>query len=125
VVKVCASDPDLGVTCGEVIRGLSDGLHELRSSKDFDALPKSRKREVTEAYALNRSDPKSPLSRQIGDGLRRLDFLGRETAFAGIVADSKLVKKVVGEALAATFVVKCRQHVDDVQSKGPKHVTFA
>ena len=107
MVTIHAADPNVGVICGEVIDGLSEDLHKLTSGADYKAQPDAKKHMIGESYRYNRSRAGGVPGGRLGEGLRRMDFLGRDAVFGGVVNDERLVKKLVGEVLPATFVVRC------------------
>ena len=107
MVTVHAMDRDVGVTCGELIDGLSDDLHKLTSAADYNTAPDAKKRMIGESYRHNRSRVSGVPGGRLGEGLRRMDFLGRDAVFGGVVDDERLVKRLVGEVLPATFVLRC------------------
>ncbi|RDB19462.1 hypothetical protein Hypma_013683 [Hypsizygus marmoreus] len=90
VMRLQARDPNVGLTCGELIDGLSDEFQKLTSQADYEALSTTRRREVGEAYRHNRSRSIGTPGGRLGEGLRRLDFLGRDSVFGGIVNDERL-----------------------------------
>ena len=124
VFQVEARDISLGITCGEVIDSIGRQLHKFSSKRKYDRLTSSLRREVYVAYRHNRSwDPGAP-GGQLGQGLKRLDFLRLDTMFAGIEADDRVVKRVCGDVLLCTFVLKCsktfpvaRQEVEDQEAR--------
>jgi len=107
MVTVHAMDTGVGVTCGELIDGLSDDLHKLTSAADYKAAPVAKKQIIGDSYRYNRSRASGVPGGRLGEGLRRMDFLGRDAVFGGVVHDERLVKTLVGEVLPATFVVRC------------------
>jgi hypothetical protein len=82
--EINATDPNVGVTCGDVIEQTYVAL-SIRTAKDeYEALKSKAKQAVAKAYRWNRStDPQAPGGR-LGDGMRRLDFLGENTIFGGL-----------------------------------------
>jgi hypothetical protein len=121
VLHVEAKDISLGVTCGEVIDSIGQQLHKFSRKRDYDRLTSSLRREVSIAYRHNRSRDSGG---HLGQGLKRLDFLRQDTMFAGIEADDRVVKRVCGDVLPCTFVLKCsktfpmtRQEVEDQEAR--------
>ncbi|KAF8894816.1 hypothetical protein BD779DRAFT_1609427 [Infundibulicybe gibba] len=107
MIEVHARSLDTGVTCGDVIDTLDDSMHKLSTEKDWTPLTPVKQRAVRQAYNHNRSTASGVPGGRLGRGLRRLDFLGHESMFGGIVKDDALVTAVCGAALPCTFVVKC------------------
>ncbi|KAJ3891342.1 hypothetical protein GG344DRAFT_77027 [Lentinula edodes] len=106
-IDVLARNPDIGVTCGDVIDAISDSMRKHSGQSDFDSLPADRKRKVSEAYRHNRSRAPGVPGGSLGDGLRRMDFLGTETMFGGIREDPTAVKRICGEVLPCTWILDC------------------
>jgi hypothetical protein len=105
--NVRAKDRRAGVTCGEVIDALAENFSRLAKQVDYDALPPRRKQQVSEAYEHNRSTAHGVPGGKLGRGLQRLDFLYKDTMFGGIVIDDALAKRLIGETLPCTFVLRC------------------
>ncbi|KAF5353178.1 hypothetical protein D9757_012653 [Collybiopsis confluens] len=80
-IDVFARDPDVGITCGDLIDAISDSMRKHAGQADFDSLSASRKKTVSEAYRHNRSRAHGVPGGALGEGLRRLDFLGTDTMF--------------------------------------------
>lgn len=106
-IEIFARDPDIGVTCGDVIDAISDSMRKHSGQSDFDSLSAPRKRIVGEAYRHNRSRAHGVPGGALGDGLRRMDFLGLETMFGGIRYDETAVRRVCGEILPCTWILDC------------------
>jgi len=102
-----ATKKAIGVTCGEVIDTLAESFSLLSSKKDYDALVPRRRNKVSEAYTHNRSTAYGVPGGTLGQGMRRLDFLCKDTMFGGLVADEVLLRKLCGELLPGTFVLRC------------------
>ncbi|KAG5642329.1 hypothetical protein DXG03_003004 [Asterophora parasitica] len=107
MITIRADKPNIGVTCGEVIDSLSDGFQLLTPREDYDALPKPQRQIVGQTYRHNRSREPGVPGGRLGEGMRRLDFLGMDTTFGGIYKNDRLVQKIVGAPLPCTFVLKC------------------
>ncbi|KAE9395983.1 hypothetical protein BT96DRAFT_125437 [Gymnopus androsaceus JB14] len=102
-IDIFAREPEIGVTCEDLIDGISDFMRKRSDQADYDRLSAARRRIVSQAYRYNRSQPGEAL----GDGLRRIDFLGSETMFGGIRENSEAVKKICGEVLPHTWILDC------------------
>ncbi|KAJ3967184.1 hypothetical protein EV361DRAFT_512799 [Lentinula raphanica] len=107
-IEVFARDPNIGVTCGDVIDTIGDSMGKHSGQSEFSILSPDRQKMVSEAYRHNRSRALGVPGGRLGPGLRRMDFLGRETEFGGIKDDSATVRKVCGEDLPCTWVLCCR-----------------
>jgi len=87
-----------GVTCADVMDTLSDFLHEHVPQGAYDALTPSQKAAVHNAYYHNRSravDDDVPGGR-MGEGMKRCDWLGRDSMFDGIETDGGFVRERLG-----------------------------
>ncbi|KDR81937.1 hypothetical protein GALMADRAFT_207304 [Galerina marginata CBS 339.88] len=107
MIEVHAQEKERGVTCGEVIESIGRNMNKLSNNSDFASLPREEQRTLKDAYKHNRSRSPGVPGGQLGEGLKRLDFLRRNTMFAGIEANERTVKRICGEALPCTFVLKC------------------
>ncbi|KAG6826175.1 hypothetical protein H0H92_000822 [Tricholoma furcatifolium] len=106
VVK--AQNKTIGVTCGEIIEELATSLHLIAPESDFAALPPNRQGEVGMAYRHNRSREPGVPGGSLGEGLRRLDFLGKDFIFGGIYRDDHKLQRMHGPAtLPCTYFLKC------------------
>ncbi|KAG6879900.1 hypothetical protein C0992_009891 [Termitomyces sp. T32_za158] len=106
-IPIEASNPAIGVTCGEVIDQLSASLSHLTSKQDFEILDQKRKTVVAQVYRQNRSrDPGVP-GGTLGEGIRRLDYLGKDIIFGGIYRDDQVVFKLLGTRPSCHYVLKC------------------
>lgn len=103
-----AADKEVGLTCGEVIDTLSAHIYSLSTKHDFEVLSGTKQRMVAQAYRHNRSRANGVPGGQLGEGMRRLDFLGTQTVFGGIEVNERVVRGLCGDALPCTFVLKCQ-----------------
>ncbi|KAF8638805.1 hypothetical protein AX17_001863 [Amanita inopinata Kibby_2008] len=106
-IEIIARDPGTGVTCGEVIDGISDSMYRMASGADFNTLPDQRKRMISEAYHYNRSVAADVPGGRLRQGMMRLDFLCRNSMFGGIEVNNAVVRKITGAVLPCVFVLKC------------------
>ncbi|KAF9063684.1 hypothetical protein BDP27DRAFT_227767 [Rhodocollybia butyracea] len=106
-IEVHAEKPDIGVTCGDVAEAIHNSMRKHCGQSDFDCVPANRKRMVSEAYRHNRSRAYGVPGGTLGEGLRRMDFLGKETMFGGIREDPGAVMRVCGEILPCTWILDC------------------
>ncbi|KLO05234.1 hypothetical protein SCHPADRAFT_896422 [Schizopora paradoxa] len=98
ILEVRASNPTGGVTCADVIDTLSDFLHEHVPGAAYDSLSPPQKLAVHNAYYHNRSravGDEVPGGR-LGEGMKRCDWLGRDTMFEGIEPDGNFVRERLG-----------------------------
>ncbi|PPQ79654.1 hypothetical protein CVT26_015780 [Gymnopilus dilepis] len=107
MIEVKAQNKDLGVTCGEVIESICHELVKFSNKADFMSLSTHEQRDVSAAYTHNRSRDPSVPGGMLGTGMKRLDFLRRNTMFGGIEKNDNAVKRITGEALPCTFVMRC------------------
>lgn len=124
VLSVKAKDNSIGVTCGEVIDSIGYQLGKFSDKNDYDRLASSLRPEVASAYRRNRSREPGVPGGQLGQGMKRLDFLRQDTMFAGIESNDRVVKRVCGDVLPCVFVLKCskvlpmtKQEVEDRQAR--------
>ncbi|KAJ7598865.1 hypothetical protein C8J56DRAFT_915207 [Mycena floridula] len=106
-VEISARSPDIGVTCGDVIEQLSENLYRLSGATEFHALPADRQHRLGSAYTHNRSREHGVPGGSLGEGMRRLDWLGDDAVFGGIQKNDKMVKKMCGDVLPCTFELLC------------------
>ena len=107
VLNVEARDIGIGVTCGEVIDSIGQQLAKFSDKHDYERLTPNLRQEVGIAYRRNRSREPGVPGGQLGQGMKRLDFLRQDTMFAGIEVNDRVVKRVCGEVLPCVFVLKC------------------
>lgn len=85
IVTVRAHDEKLGVTCGDVVDRIDDFLHKNVKKDDTEVDHPQHKAEMSTAYYHNRSTAFGVPGGRLGDGLRRLDWLCKDTMFGGLV----------------------------------------
>jgi hypothetical protein len=108
--SVIASDWTAGVTCGEVIDTLAKNFFRHASREDYyDTLSTQRQKRVSEVYRYNRSTAYGRGT--LGEGLRRLDFLGKDTTYGGILLDEAALRRRCGDVLPCMFVLNCQRYV--------------
>jgi hypothetical protein len=105
-ITIKAADPATGVTCGNVIDRIGDFLHEMVEKEEFERVSRHHKKDMTSAYHVNRSTARGVPGGRLGEGIRRLDWLVRDTIFAGIVRNDALVRAEYG-GLPATLELRC------------------
>lgn len=107
MIQIVARDKSVGVTCGEILDGISGYLYGDVAKREYGNVSKSLKRQIWMAYQQNRStDPNVPGGR-LGEALKRLDWLGNDTRFGGLVVNDEFIKEICGDVLPATFELKC------------------
>jgi len=94
VISVDASNPAHGVTCGDIIMGLNDGLKRTVGRAKFQSLPPRKQNEISERYHRNRST-QGP-GYELGEGIKRVDFLCDMVVWNGLTSDPEFVKKKMG-----------------------------
>lgn len=108
MITVQSSNPSVGVTCGELIEHISDNMYKHVSKQEMKFAPNQRS--ITETYWYNRSTAPDVPGGRLGDGVRRVDWLLRHTAFGGIERNDRVAKEQCGgEVLPCTFELKCEQ----------------
>jgi hypothetical protein len=108
MINIKAEDPDIGVTCGEVIDRIDEFLHKAAPKSDFDALSPSKKKEVGQAYHHNRHPNADGVpGGRLQPGLKGVDWLCKLTSFGGIVLDPDYVKRRLRVAMPNLLVLRC------------------
>ncbi|KAG6900354.1 hypothetical protein C0993_011985 [Termitomyces sp. T159_Od127] len=106
-VPVEASNPAIGVTCGDVIDQLSTHFYRLTSKQDYEVFDQKRQAVISQAYRHNRSREPGVPGGTLKEGIRRLDYLGKDFIFGGIYRDDQLVFKLLGTRPSCHYVLKC------------------
>ncbi|KAF8162790.1 hypothetical protein B0H34DRAFT_671943 [Crassisporium funariophilum] len=107
MIDVRARDKDRGVTCGEVIDSIGYELSKFTKQEDFAVLHPRDRSELTKSYQHNRSRQPGVPGGQLGQGMKRLDFLKRNTMFSGVEYNERIVKRCCGDVMPCVFVLKC------------------
>lgn len=102
-----AQNPKLGVTCGEVLDAVSAYMYGDVAKKEYENLPAGRKRLIWDSYKFNRSTDSNAPGGRLGEGLKRLDWLGSSSRFGGLVSNDTFVKEHCGDVLPCAFELKC------------------
>lgn len=92
-VTVFAEDQNIGVTCGEIIDRLDNFIHKNLKKEDADLDSGNHRVERDRAYYHNRSTAIGVPGGRLGDGLRRLDWLCKDTMFGGLEVDNGFVRE--------------------------------
>ncbi|KAH6919184.1 hypothetical protein BKA70DRAFT_1249503 [Coprinopsis sp. MPI-PUGE-AT-0042] len=128
LIRIKADDPALGVTCGEVIRALSKELQKNTTQSDWKWLQhfpngQDLQGKVGQSWKHNRSTSMGVPGGELGQGMRRLDFLQDWCWWDGIeLVDThdpegrELMKRVLstsnvpgGKGLPCVFVFRSEQ----------------
>jgi len=109
IFSINARGQNVGVTCGEVIDTLAENFSRLSSATDYETLTPRRKNQVSEAYTHNRSTAYGVPGGTLGRGMRRLDFLGKDTMYGGLVLDEIMLRRTCGDVLPCMFVLNCQR----------------
>lgn len=122
-MHVVASDPELGVTCGDVIESVHTFMYGRVSSQQLDNAAPAHKRLVGQSYWHNRSTAHGVPGGRLYNTLLRCDWLGLQTMFGGLVeGDDRLIKDVAcGAALPCTFELKCVQRYPMTEAEIREH----
>jgi hypothetical protein len=116
MLTVPASDAGIGVTCGEVIDALDNFLHRMVRKEEFESASKQKKRDVTTVYHINRSTAHGVPGGRLGEGIRRLDWLVKDTMYAGIIRNDAFVRFQYN-GLPATVELRCNIRVPLTQQE--------
>lgn len=122
-IQITASDPEMGVTCGDVIEGIHEYMYGRVSNQQLENATAQQKRLVGQSYWHNRSTAHGVPGGRLYNTLLRCDWLGLHTMFGGIVeADAQLLDDLAcGAALPATFELKCLQRYPMTEAEIREH----
>lgn len=120
-VPIEASDPAVGVTCGDVIDQLGNHFHRLTSKEDYDMLDKKRQVIISQVYRQNRSREPGVPGGTLGEGVRRLDFLEKNIIFGGIYRDDQRVFNLLGTRPSCHYVLKCSKQYALTAQEAQEH----
>jgi hypothetical protein len=98
-----------GVTCGDIVEKIHQSFARDIHKSEWAALPPTAKAEVTRTWKHNRSTAPGAPGGVMGQPVKRADFLGDRTMFAGLIRDDKYVKDRLGgqgDKEMATFVLQ-------------------
>ncbi|KAJ6485238.1 hypothetical protein DFH09DRAFT_812526, partial [Mycena vulgaris] len=107
VISVPARDPDVGVTCGDLVDYIARDMARFVTQGEYQALPRIQKDALVRAYRHNRSHADGVPGDKLDRAMLRLDWLGRHTIFGGVRENDILVKHVCGDSLPCTFELVC------------------
>jgi hypothetical protein len=91
VLHIRATNPAIGVTCGDLIDQLSEYLQCRMRKEDYEAMSAPERRAVRDTYHHNRSQSAGVPGGLLGDGLKALDWLGTQTMFGGLQLNEQLL----------------------------------
>jgi hypothetical protein len=110
MIIIKAADPVSGVTCGDVIDGIDDFLHGMVKKEEFESAGRQRKKDMTNAYHINRSTAHGVPGGRLGEGIRRLDWLVKDTIYGGICRSDEFIREEYG-GLPATLELRCEMRI--------------
>ena len=90
IINVPAENPNVGVTCGEVIDYISKELHQLIPEAAFKELPAPVMEQATKSYYHNRSTHPSAPGGSLRHGMRKMDIFCSKTSFGGLRVNDRL-----------------------------------
>ncbi|KAI6046682.1 hypothetical protein EDC04DRAFT_2557507 [Pisolithus marmoratus] len=107
MIQIPARDKTVGVTCGEILDGISAYLYGDVAKREYENVSGRLKRKIYSAYIHNRSTDPSVPGGSLGEALKRLDWIGNDTRFGGLVVNDEFIREHCGDVLPATFELKC------------------
>ncbi|KAG0706477.1 hypothetical protein DFH29DRAFT_798262 [Suillus ampliporus] len=107
MIAIKARRKNIGVTCGEVVEAISAYMHGDVAKKEYEGVSHRLRREIWAAYQHNRSTDSNVPGGHLGEQLRRLDWLGSNSRWGGVVRSDDYVKEACGDVLPCTFELKC------------------
>ncbi|KAI6023165.1 hypothetical protein BKA83DRAFT_3643458 [Pisolithus microcarpus] len=107
MIQIDARDLTTGVTCGEILDAIFEYLYSDVTKDESENVSETLKLHIFSSYEHNRStDPNVP-GGGLGVALKRLDWLGNNTMFGGLVLSDKFTMEDRGDIPPATFELKC------------------
>ncbi|KAI0628793.1 hypothetical protein C8Q77DRAFT_340191 [Trametes polyzona] len=106
-IGIPATQPAIGVTCGDVIEAIHTAMYTRLSQSQFDRASRQERRRLSESFYHNRSTAHGVPGGSLQQTLLRCDWLGHDTMFGGIVDDEPLVREVCRGAMPCTFALVC------------------
>jgi hypothetical protein len=107
ILTIRATNPAVGITCGDVIEQLSEHLQRRLRKEDYDSATGMKRRAIRDAYHHNRSRSAGVPGGQLGDGLKALDWLGMQTMYGGIQSNDPYVLERFNVVLPCTLELLC------------------
>ncbi|KII90004.1 hypothetical protein PLICRDRAFT_685749 [Plicaturopsis crispa FD-325 SS-3] len=113
VIHAHADDPNIGITCRDVLDEIHNYLYVLVWQEEVDGVPASELESFVAAYEANRSradhrgEPALSLTKR-SKAMRRVDWLVRNTFFGGLDRDDKYIAERFSAAMPAgsAFVLR-------------------
>ncbi|KAJ8508183.1 hypothetical protein ONZ45_g9536 [Pleurotus djamor] len=116
IITVRASQPHYGVSCSDVIKTISEFMDQLVDEHEFNKFPYETRRMVSMNYNRNRLQAQDVLGALgLGEGVKRLDWLGEETMVWGVQQDQRLVRETSGDAYSPVSFVLIRKREDGIR----------
>lgn len=106
-IDIPATNPTIGVTCGDVIEAIHMSMYTRLSQGQYDSSSRQQRRLLSESFYHNRSTAHGVPGGRLQQTLLRCDWLGQDTMFGGLVDDDRFVREVCKDNLPCTFVLKC------------------
>ncbi|THH18006.1 hypothetical protein EW146_g2937 [Bondarzewia mesenterica] len=96
LIDIVASDAGVGITCGDLVDQLSRYLNQLVGGSYYNRLPAEQKEAIRTTYHFNRSTADGVPGGRLGEGIKRLEWLGTCSLFGGVDRNDALVKELCG-----------------------------
>ena len=121
IIDIKAGSTKLGVTCGDVVDQLGDYLQQRLSKETYASASPEQQRNLKVFYHHNRSRAHGVPGGRLGEGLRRLDWFGPLTEFAGVRrADTLVVQRCI-VALPCVFELVCNPRESAEEEEAEVH----
>ncbi|KIO15529.1 hypothetical protein M407DRAFT_13253, partial [Tulasnella calospora MUT 4182] len=83
-----------GVTIGDVLYRIRDSMNKIASKEEFNSVAEDAQADILKAYQRNCSATSNGAKlRDLQEGLKRVDWLGKRTLFAGIQKDEAYISR--------------------------------
>ena len=109
MIEIAASDPELGVTCGDVVDRLHDFMYARSTDGEYKRASREKRSIIYEWFNRNRSVEDGAPGGRMPQTLLRCDWLGEFNQWGGMIHDPKVVKEICGADLPCTFVLLCTE----------------
>ncbi|KAG8923986.1 hypothetical protein FRC00_005644 [Tulasnella sp. 408] len=106
--RIVVENPN-GVTIGDILYRIRDSMNKIASKEEFNSVPEDAQAEILKAYQRNCSATSNGVKlRDLQEGLKRVDWLGKRTLFAGIQKDEAYISRRIRShsERAETYVVE-------------------
>ncbi|KAG8984267.1 hypothetical protein FRB90_005432 [Tulasnella sp. 427] len=91
--RIVVENPN-GVTIGDVLFRIRDSLNKIASKEEYGAVPEDVQAEILKAYQRNcNATSNGSKLRDLKEGLKRVDWLGKRTLLAGIQKDEGYISR--------------------------------